>query len=300
MYMLPSEIKRNFDLMRELDKTSYPLLEELKNSQKTYLVGARQKVMARCADKTRAEPSEQELRQLVATDEALQSLQETHARVVQKLDEKIAIAAQSYDIVDHHIRRLDRDLESYAALLKANGEYTDDSKPLRKKQKLAASANTAAGAAGTGHQVHHHNVVPTQSHVHQHARSKYATAAATGSGASGGLTTKEKAALTPSGLAKATSSTTGGSGRKRSVAEVVLEAPVVVATGPTLLAPEDLPIDPNEPIYCSCRRVSFGQMVGCDNDDCKYEWFHFGCVGLTDQPAGKWYCQDCKALLGLK
>jgi hypothetical protein len=63
---------------------------------------------------------------------------------------------------------------------------------------------------------------------------------------------------------------------------------------------EDLPIDPNEPVYCNCRRVSFGQMVGCDNDDCKYEWFHFECVGLTDQPQGKWYCPDCKSMLGIK
>lgn len=63
---------------------------------------------------------------------------------------------------------------------------------------------------------------------------------------------------------------------------------------------EDLPIDPNEPIYCDCRRVSYGQMVGCDNDDCKYEWFHFECVGLTDQPTGKWYCKECKVLLGIK
>ena len=52
--------------------------------------------------------------------------------------------------------------------------------------------------------------------------------------------------------------------------------------------------DPNEPVYCTCRRVSFGQMVGCDNDDCLTEWFHFGCVGLTEEPS-KWYCPDCTA-----
>ena len=60
--------------------------------------------------------------------------------------------------------------------------------------------------------------------------------------------------------------------------------------------PEDVPIDPNEPLYCICRRVSYGQMVGCDNDDCKYEWFHYDCVGLKSQPPGKWYCQDCRGL----
>jgi hypothetical protein len=29
----------------------------------------------------------------------------------------------------------------------------------------------------------------------------------------------------------------------------------------------DMPIDPNEPTYCYCHRVSFGEMVGCDNAD---------------------------------
>ncbi|EEY62406.1 uncharacterized protein PITG_14846 [Phytophthora infestans T30-4] len=127
-----------------------------------------------------------------------------------KLDEKIAIAAQSYDIVDHHIRRLDRDLESYSALVTANGEYQEDSIPQRKKQKVAA----ATSVHQVSHTVPNVNVRIKEQHKCRH-----------------------------------------------------------------------------------CRRVSVGQMVGCDNDDCKYEWFHFGCVGLADQPAGKWYCQDCKVQL---
>eukprot|EP00250_Pteridium_aquilinum_P012017 c20456_g1_i2 orf=457-1257(-) len=55
----------------------------------------------------------------------------------------------------------------------------------------------------------------------------------------------------------------------------------------------DLPIDPNEPTYCYCQNVSFGKMIACDNENCKIEWFHFQCVGIKDQPKGKWYCPDC-------
>ncbi|ODV93259.1 hypothetical protein PACTADRAFT_51875 [Pachysolen tannophilus NRRL Y-2460] len=50
-----------------------------------------------------------------------------------------------------------------------------------------------------------------------------------------------------------------------------------------------------EPVYCYCQQVSFGEMVGCDGDDCKREWFHLPCIGLTDPPKGKWYCSDCLA-----
>ena len=53
--------------------------------------------------------------------------------------------------------------------------------------------------------------------------------------------------------------------------------------------------DPNEPTYCLCNQVSYGEMVGCDNPSCPIEWFHYGCVGLTDAPKGKWYCPDCTA-----
>lgn len=42
--------------------------------------------------------------------------------------------------------------------------------------------------------------------------------------------------------------------------------------------------DPNEPRYCYCNRVSFGEMVGCDGGDCKREWFHLECVGLRNAP----------------
>ncbi|CAF0724106.1 unnamed protein product [Brachionus calyciflorus] len=55
----------------------------------------------------------------------------------------------------------------------------------------------------------------------------------------------------------------------------------------------DMPVDPNEPTYCLCNQVSYGEMIGCDNFECPIEWFHFGCVGLTTKPKGKWYCQQC-------
>lgn len=40
-----------------------------------------------------------------------------------------------------------------------------------------------------------------------------------------------------------------------------------------------------EPRYCYCGDVSYGEMVGCDADDCSREWFHLSCVGLSRAPA---------------
>jgi hypothetical protein len=27
-----------------------------------------------------------------------------------------------------------------------------------------------------------------------------------------------------------------------------------------------------EPVYCYCQQVSYGEMVGCDNENCAREW----------------------------
>jgi inhibitor of growth protein 3 len=51
-------------------------------------------------------------------------------------------------------------------------------------------------------------------------------------------------------------------------------------------------------VYCTCRTVSHGDMVACDNDECPYEWFHWKCVGLTREPVGTWYCDECRRTLG--
>ncbi|XP_054776929.1 PHD finger protein ING2-like isoform X2 [Prosopis cineraria] len=59
----------------------------------------------------------------------------------------------------------------------------------------------------------------------------------------------------------------------------------------------DQPIDPNEPTYCICHQVSYGDMIACDNENCQGgEWFHYSCVGLTPETRfkGKWYCPTCR------
>ena len=46
--------------------------------------------------------------------------------------------------------------------------------------------------------------------------------------------------------------------------------PVVVSGVPTPDFTTE-PIDPDEPTYCLCNQVSFGEMIGCDNDEVS-EW----------------------------
>lgn len=106
----------------------------------------------------------------------------------------------------------------------------------------------------------------------------------------------------PDATTKSGRGESGRGGRKKS-RQTTLAAAAAAATAtdaqPTSVNPTgmdlDLPVDPNEPTYCFCNQVSYGEMVACDNPDCKIEWFHFGCVGLREQPKGKWYCSNCAA-----
>lgn len=48
-------------------------------------------------------------------------------------------------------------------------------------------------------------------------------------------------------------------------------------------------------VYCKCRsHIQGSDMIACDNNSCKIEWFHYECVGITTPPDGEWYCDDCK------
>lgn len=44
--------------------------------------------------------------------------------------------------------------------------------------------------------------------------------------------------------------------------------------------------DNNEPekSYCYCGGMSYGVMIGCENESCEREWFHLECCGLKDPP----------------
>lgn len=57
---------------------------------------------------------------------------------------------------------------------------------------------------------------------------------------------------------------------------------------------EDEEDDPT--LYCFCHTKSYGNMIGCDNDDCEFQWFHYGCVGIEKQPSGEWLCPACRKL----
>ncbi|XP_057657390.1 inhibitor of growth protein 5 isoform X3 [Diorhabda carinulata] len=184
-------------------------------------------------------------------------------------DDKVQLAIQTYELVDKHIRRLDNDLARFEseiqdkALNARNQEEPTVGKRGRKKikdgkmdKKKRPGNSSEEDSTGT-----------------IKGSKKKKQKGAGGGGTSGG---------------------TAASGAK---VAAVAEAVAAVLPGLAGIAHPsdvlDMPVDPNEPTYCLCHQVSYGEMIGCDNPDCPIEWFHFACVGLTTKPKGKWYCPKC-------
>ncbi|BFF89047.1 inhibitor of growth protein 1 [Drosophila madeirensis] len=95
-----------------------------------------------------------------------------------------------------------------------------------------------------------------------------------------------------------TSGAGGGGGGNNSGKKKKRKVRGAGASNTTANAREETPppetIDPDEPTYCVCNQISFGEMILCDNDLCPIEWFHFSCVSLVLKPKGKWFCPNCR------
>ena len=62
-------------------------------------------------------------------------------------------------------------------------------------------------------------------------------------------------------------------------------------------AEEEYEEEEDHQLYCYCHKRSHGEMIACDNDNCRIQWFHYPCVGLKAEPPGdEWLCPTCEKL----
>ena len=57
-------------------------------------------------------------------------------------------------------------------------------------------------------------------------------------------------------------------------------------------------VQQNQRTFCYCHGPDTGLMIGCDNKDCRIQWFHTKCLDINKLsiPKGDWYCPDCQEL----
>lgn len=105
---LPNEIRRHFELMRELDKEGAHVQKELEESER----------------KLAAEMKRKGSRQTEGMfDGALLEVAAKRQKAKQMADEKVQIAEQASADVDIHLDRLDAELSAFEHFLKTSGEF---------------------------------------------------------------------------------------------------------------------------------------------------------------------------------
>ncbi|SCW02451.1 LAFE_0F06722g1_1 [Lachancea fermentati] len=168
---------------------------------------------------------------------------------------------------------------------KANSKSSQALRSESRREAMAAKRHTAAVAAP----VHHNSPATTNAQAPSDGRKRrahtVATAAASASLAASSAHGSSTAAVAGSAVVAQAADTPDAKKRKRK------------------LSPKDA--DPHAPrtneygeaLYCYCNQVAYGEMVGCDGDNCTLEWFHLPCIGLETLPKGKWYCDDCRKML---
>ncbi|KAL8571952.1 hypothetical protein ACOMHN_026164 [Nucella lapillus] len=183
-------------------------------------------------------------------------------------DDKVQLAMQTYELVDKHIRKLDADLARCEADLK----YVAVDKHIRKLDADLArfEADLKDKSAGL---LKESTEVPV-------AKDKKK-----------GEKDKKKRKSTKETFEDEIPKKKKKKGQAQPEEVELPTFPLSIVAHPSDVL--DMPVDPNEPTYCLCQQVSYGEMIGCDNPDCPIEWFHFACVKLTQKPKGKWFCPTC-------
>lgn len=235
---LPSDLVRNFTLLREVDSKTVLLQTELISEIKQFLAILPFPYSQRGA-----------------AQEKLRRIKELIVQGFAYSDEKVSVASTAADVVLKHMIRLDRDftmLESEIPAYVREGsppaQITTTVAAIRnapKRVEASTPKKTAAHRAANGTALREETATP-QPVISRHGRQSKP--------------------------------------RRRSMSPVPL---------PRLAVQNE-----DEPTYCYCNQVSYGEMVACDGVDCEREWFHLACVNLSAPPKGSWFCDACKKLAG--
>lgn len=222
---LPTDLQRNFNLMRVLDVKTQELLKRIGQSSDNLINNMLDDDDVITSDNIRAAKNELQKQYNLANDYS---------------EHKVLLATQSYELVDKSIRRLDVNITKLKQAM----------------EKIFESRNE--------------------------------------------LVTGELKAL------RIDEASVVISKRKRNIRDFIKGKKRKLPSAPTMskqvnivrkytkIAQEyEMTVNPNEPTYCSCAQVSYGEMIACDHPKCSIEWFHFACVGITSKPKGKWVCDDC-------
>ncbi|KAK3809783.1 MAG: inhibitor of growth proteins N-terminal histone-binding-domain-containing protein [Linnemannia elongata] len=255
---LPLELQRQFTLMQDLDAKAQSIMASVGVKAAEFIDN-----VENCTPQERIK--------------LLQSLNEMLVDSLRQGEEKVALATAAYDVVDRHVRRLDDDLQRY------------EDEQMIGPGRLGNTGSAASGTTATDRKDESTNAATSTT-----TASSKKPSSSNADGAPATKRKKQSHSASASNSNATTPATTASDKRKTGNTAATTTGSKVAKKTASFT---ELPIDPNEPLYCYCQQVSYGEMVACDNQDCEIEWFHLSCAGLKAPPKGKWYCKDCQQKL---
>lgn len=115
---VPNSVKRNFELMRELDSEMSTVLEEVNDAEAAVLAAVKRKLGATPTPKSIAS---------VVEKGVLEAIAKKRRKCDDLQDEKILIAEQTSEMVAGHVEQMNSELASLSAHLHATGEFESSS-----------------------------------------------------------------------------------------------------------------------------------------------------------------------------
>ncbi|GBP42206.1 Inhibitor of growth protein 1 [Eumeta japonica] len=260
---LPNDLQRHLSRMRELDVTYREYVREAETS------------LAICLAVSTEE--QRRARAVRRMHSALVSAQDVG-------DEKLQLVQLLQDLIDNKQRALDADHKKLMACVEASNGPVKEEPVATVEEPVAPPAPPPLPAERHDQRDKQERDKTGERWSKRPRRTRTNTGCGGGDGDSGDREPEPRAHHTQ----QTTHSHKKGIGKKK-------KRKARQATQRPETPPEETDaIDPDEPRYCLCDQISFGEMILCDNDLCPIEWFHFSCVSLSTKPKGKWFCPKCR------
>jgi len=274
---LPDDIQRLLSHMYELDITYRVYMKELQQLRNAL---------------NKEEELTSQRRLFYKLEQVLISLQEVG-------DEKVELGQQVNDLIDNKYRQLDLDLRNLDVCKEPEPQEINHKEVERRDQTPVVNSNSNS-TNNNNNNTSSSNANSNGTSASNDRGTKRARRTRMDTEPTSEPVTPEPSAITPQPRATATSSQTkkqtnsGNAGGKKKKRKSRGQAQSQQQKDDTPPREEEVPHDIDEPTYCLCDQISYGEMILCDNDLCPIEWFHFVCVALTTKPKGKWYCPKCR------
>ncbi|XP_026470355.1 inhibitor of growth protein 1 isoform X2 [Ctenocephalides felis] len=211
-------------------------------------------------------------------------------------DEKLQIVQQLQDLIDNKSRLLDQNYKSLdynkdEPVIEPLKEVSITPNPATPTLPLLTNVTCSTSASCTVSSLQHQNSGERASKRARRTKNETQEISSSENSVS---VEQSPAKQVSTNICANTSTNKKGGGKKKKRKARNVQQTIQRERSNTPPPEEPDTIDPDEPTYCLCDQISFGEMILCDNDLCPIEWFHFSCVALSTKPKGKWYCPKCR------